>query len=246
MVSSVLGRSAAVAYGQWSWAAFLAVALSLVVLVLLVPGLARRRGLARAGARVYFRLAGIRFEVRGLERLPPGPCVVVANHASYLDGVVMTAALPPRFAFIIKKEMSRVPLAGLLLRRLGSEFVDRFNRHQGGVDARRVLKSALAGESLAAFPEGTFTEAIGVHRFHVGAFVAAARAGLPVVPAVIEGARAVLPCYVWLPRRGPVAVEVLAPLPAPAASGERGAATELKDAARRAILARLGEPDLAD
>ncbi|MBS0396000.1 MAG: 1-acyl-sn-glycerol-3-phosphate acyltransferase, partial [Proteobacteria bacterium] len=174
-------RLGQVAYGLWCWLVFLAVAVTLVVLVLVVPGLGRRRALARAGGHVFFALAGIRFRVAGLEHLPPGPCVVVANHASYVDGVVMQAALPPRFAFVIKKEMAAVPLAGLLLRRLGSEFVDRFNRHQGGVDARRVLKTALAGESLAAFPEGTFTEQVGMHRFHVGAFVAAARAGLPVV-----------------------------------------------------------------
>ena len=47
------------------------------------------------------------------QHLPAGPCVVVANHASYLDGVVLKAALPARFSFVIKKEVARVPLAGL-------------------------------------------------------------------------------------------------------------------------------------
>lgn len=233
-----------VGYGLWCWAVFTAIALVVLVLGVPAPGVSLRRRMARGGARLFFALAGIRFTVRGLERLPADACVVVANHTSYVDGVVLQAALPPRFAFIIKKEMVRVPLAGLLLRRLGSEFVDRFNRHQGGVDARRVLKTALAGESLAAFPEGTFTDAVGLHRFHVGAFVAAARAGLPVVPAAIFGARAVLPGSAWLPRRGPIEVELLAPLAAPPASAERVAAMRLKDAAREALLARLGEPDL--
>jgi 1-acyl-sn-glycerol-3-phosphate acyltransferase len=231
-------------YGLWCWAAFVAIALVVLVVGVPTPTVLLRRRMARGGARLFLALAGIRFTVRGLERLPAEACVVVANHASYIDGVVMQAALPPRFAFIVKKEMVRVPLAGLLLRRLGSEFVDRFNRHQGGVDARRVLKTALSGESLAAFPEGTFTDAVGVHRFHVGAFVAAARAGLPVVPAAIFGARAVLPCNAWLPRRGPIEVEILAPLAAPPANAERVTAMRLKDAARQAVLARLGEPDL--
>jgi 1-acyl-sn-glycerol-3-phosphate acyltransferase len=231
-------------YGLWCWAAFVAIALVVLVVGVPTPTVLLRRRMARGGARLFLALAGIRFTVRGLERLPAEACVVVANHASYIDGVVMQAALPPRFAFIVKKEMVRVPLAGLLLRRLGSEFVDRFNRHQGGVDARRMLKTALSGESLAAFPEGTFTDAVGVHRFHVGAFVAAARAGLPVVPAAIFGARAVLPCNAWLPRRGPIEVQILAPLAAPPASAERVTAMRLKDAARQAVLARLGEPDL--
>ena len=231
-------------YGLWCWVAFVAIALVLLAIGLPTPGVALRRRMARRGARLFFALAGVRFRVRGLERLPADACVVVANHASYVDGVVLQAALPPRFAFVIKKEMVRVPLAGLLLRRLGSEFVDRYNRHQGGVDARRVLKTALAGESLAVFPEGTFTAAVGVHRFHVGAFVAAARSGLPVVPAAIFGAREMLPCDAWLPRRGPIEVEILAPLAAPPASTERVTALRLKEAARQAILARLGEPDL--
>ena len=93
---------------------------------------------------------------------PPGQCVVVANHASYLDGVVMAAALPPRFGFVIKREMNDVPVAGLLLRRIGSEFVDRFNRHKGGTDARRVLRTAASGHSLVFFPEGTFTPEVGL------------------------------------------------------------------------------------
>jgi 1-acyl-sn-glycerol-3-phosphate acyltransferase len=231
-------------YGLWCWLALAAVALLALLLGMPAPSLTLRRRIARRGARLFFALAGMRFTVRGLEHLPPGPCVVVANHSSYIDGIIMQAALPPRFAFIIKKEMSRVPLAGLLLRRLGSEFVDRYNRHQGGIDARRVLKTALGGESLAAFPEGTFTSQVGVHRFHVGAFVAAARAGLPVVPAAIFGARAVLPCDAWLPRRGPIVVEILAPLAAPTASAERVASMNLKEAARAALLACLGEPDL--
>ncbi len=100
--------------------------------------------------------------MRNLERIPGGQCVVVANHASYLDGLVFTAALPPRFGFVIKREMESVPLAGALLRRLGSEFVERFNRHRGGADARRVLRTAVSGNSLVFFPEGTFDERPGL------------------------------------------------------------------------------------
>ena len=94
--------------------------------------------------------------VKDAHHLPTGPCVIVANHASYLDGLVLKAALPARFCFVIKKEVTRVPIAGLLLRRIGSEFVDRFNRHAGGMDARRLIKAADAGQALAFFPEGTF------------------------------------------------------------------------------------------
>jgi 1-acyl-sn-glycerol-3-phosphate acyltransferase len=230
-------------YGTWCWLAFVPLALGTLALALVAPTLPLRRGIARGGARAFFALAGLRLRVAGLERLPPGPCVVVANHASYLDGVAMQAALPPRFAFVIKKEMSRVPLAGLLLRRLGSEFVDRFNRQAGAADARRVVRTAGSGQAIGFFPEGTFVPAPGLGRFHAGAFVAADRAGVPVVPVVIRGTRAILPAERALCRPGEIEIEVLEPLSPGAEGADR--ARRLLAASRRAMLARLGEPDLA-
>ena len=230
-------------YGVYCWSVFVPLALLALVVALPVPGMGLRRRIVRRGARLFFVLAGLRVRVRGLERLPAGPCVVVANHASYLDGVLMQAVLPPRFAFVIKREVVRWPIVNLLLRHIGSEFVERFDRHRGGVDARRLMRTADSGGSLAFFPEGTFSERVGLGRFHAGAFVAAARAAVPVVPVVIRGARAVLPPAGILPRRGVLEVELLAVLPA-AAAGEAQAAVRLRNAARAAILAGLGEPDL--
>src|SRR5687768_1648082 len=181
------------AYGIYAALLFLVVALVGLAGALLLPTLRSRRGTARIAARSFFLLAGMPLRLRGLENLPPGQCVVVANHASYLDGVVMTAALPPRFGFVIKREMNEVPAAGLLLRRIGSEFVERFNRHKGATDARRVLRTAASGHSLVFFPEGTFKPEVGLGKFHTGAFAIAARAGCPVVPAVILGTRRNMP-----------------------------------------------------
>jgi 1-acyl-sn-glycerol-3-phosphate acyltransferase len=230
-------------YGVWCCVAFLLLALLALALALGAPTLRLRRAIARGAARLYFAIAGIPVAVRGLEHLPDGPCVVVANHASYLDGVVMQAALPPRFAFVIKKEMVRVPLASLLLRRLGSEFVDRFNRHAGASDTRRVLRRAVSGQALGFFPEGTFTPRAGLAKFHAGAFVTAVRAGMPVVPVVLRGTRAILPAERLLPVPGRIEVELLPPLPVPAPT-ETDRAERLRTAARSAILAKLGEPDL--
>lgn len=230
-------------FGLWCWAVFVAVAVVALVLGLAAPALSHRRHVARAAARAFFRATGIRLVVRGLEHLPAETCVVVANHASYLDGVIMQAALPPRFAFVIKREMTRVPLAHLLLRRLGSEFVERADRHRGGVDARRVLRRAATGQALAFFPEGTFQAERGLLRFHSGAFVAAHRNQVPLVPAVIRGAREVLPATRALPRHGRIEVEILAPIDSPPAD-DHGGASFLRHAARTAILARLDEPDL--
>jgi 1-acyl-sn-glycerol-3-phosphate acyltransferase len=231
-------------YGLYVWLAFLLIGLCTTVLLLFVPGLQRRRRLTRAASRATLRAAGMPLVVKSLANLPQGQCVVVANHASYLDGLVMTAALPPRFAFVIKREMSRMPLAGLLLRRIGSLFVERFNRHRGANDARRIMRTAVNGQSLVFFPEGTFSLQPGLLKFHTGAFVTAARAGCPVVPAVVRGTRQALPPRGRLPQRARIEVEFLPPLQMVADSGEN-ATIELRNLARQAILTELGEPDLS-
>ena len=231
------------AYSAYALAVLLALGLPTLVVLLVLPGLARRRALARLAARTFLRMVGIKLEVRHLGRLPNAQCILVSNHASYLDGLVYTAALPPRFGFVIKREMRRVPLAGLLLRRIGSEFVERFNRHKSGADARRLLRAAKNGDSLAFFPEGTFAPTRGLLKFHTGAFVVAARSGCAVVPATIRGTRDALPAGSILLHPGRLIIEVLPPLAAPNSSLE-SAAQELRERARAVILANLGEPDL--
>jgi 1-acyl-sn-glycerol-3-phosphate acyltransferase len=230
-------------YGIYAVALFLALGLCTLLLALVVPGVQRRRSVAHAMSRIFFALAGMPLTVKGTERLPAGQCVVVSNHASYLDGVAFTAALPPQFAFVIKREMNGVPLAGLLLRRLGSHFVERFNRARGAADTRRVLRDAINGNSLVFFPEGTFTRTPGVLKFHTGAFTTALRAGCPIVPATVRGSRFALSPNGGLPRPGRIEVRILPPVTLEAGTTE-DAALQLRDRARAAIVSELGEPDL--
>jgi len=227
-----LRTAAQAAYLAYCLVTFTALGLICLTVNLFLPSLRRRRLVAGVVSRVFLRLAGIPFEVVGVERLPQGPCVVVANHASYIDGLVAAAALPPDFAFVIKKEMVRVPLAGLLLRRLGSQFVERFDRHKGGVDARRVVRLAATGQSLVFFPEGTFSEIREVGKFLGGAFTTAARSEIPVVAMAIHGTRAVLPPGgAWIHRR-PIRVEILEVL----------SANDARQRSRELIARAVGEP----
>jgi 1-acyl-sn-glycerol-3-phosphate acyltransferase len=234
-----------VIYGIYALLLFLAVSLTALLGVLLLPTLRLRRGAARAAARTFFMGAGMPLRLRGLEHLPDGQCVVVANHASYLDGVVMAAALPPRFGFVVKREMNGVPMAGLLLRRIGSEFVERHNRHKGAADTRRVLRTAANGHSLVFFPEGTFTSEVGLGKFHTGAFAIAARAACAVIPTVILGTRRNLPATRVFPRPGPIEVRFGVPLAPVIPADGLDPALVLRDRSRAAILAQLGEPDLS-
>ncbi len=231
-------------YAAWTGGVFMVLALTALLLILPLPGLTARRSVVRCAARLFLMLVGMRLTVHNAGRLGEQACVVVANHSSYLDGIVLYAALPPRFGFVIKREMSRVPLANLLLRRIGAHYVDRGQGQKGARDTRKLLKRASKGRSLAFFPEGTFQPQPGLMRFRPGAFLVAARARFPILPVVIRGTRSALPPDTVQPWPGRIDVSLLEPVPAPE-STEPDAVNAALQRARQAILAHSGEPDLA-
>src|SRR5690606_2937513 len=140
-------------------------------------------------------------------------------------------------------EILTVPLVALLLRRLGSQFVERFDPKASHGDASRLLRSARNGSALGIFPEGTFTAAPGIRPFRLGAFLAAVRGELPLVPAGIRGSRHCLPAGTWRPLPGPIEVH-LGPL-LRASGSDRTAVRDLMDNARQQIAGLANEP-LAD
>ncbi len=239
----LLVRGANRIYGAWVWAIFALVVLLLGPLAVGHPSLAGRRRVARLGVRITTALTGYGPRLEGRENLPEGPCLVVANHASYLDGILLTGVLPPRFAYVIKDEMADVPLAGLLLRRLGALFVDRHNPQGSSRDARRILKLIRKGHSVVFFPEGGFGPAPGLLPFKLGAFMMAARFNLPVVPISIQGSRRAMPAGSWWPRPTRLRVHIHPPIRA--LGNDRAAVQTLVAQARTAIISRLDEPDLS-
>jgi len=111
----------------------------------------------------------------------PAPCLVVANHISWLDIFLVHAALPA--TFIAKSEIRSWPLAGLLVQASGTIFVERGNRHA----VRSLMKEAMvrleSGERVIFFPEGTTSRGETVLKFHTSLFgLAEQRPGLVVVP----------------------------------------------------------------
>jgi len=229
-------------YAPYAWLSFVVCLSCAFSAAAVLPGLDRRRRWVSRFARAFFRVAGIRTEVRGRENLPDGHSVVVANHASYLDGVILQAFLPPRFSYVIKSEMQKVPLGGFMLRRIGSRFVERFAASASARDARGLLRAASSGEALGFFPEGTFRAEPGLDRFMPGAFRTAIKSNLPLVPVVIQGSRHILPAGTLLAAPGSLTVDILAPL-VPGGDEFRHH-RDLAGAARERMLGTLPEPDL--
>ena len=231
-------------WGLYAWVIFLICVIASLIVVTFVPGLRARRIFTTWAARAVFAGSFVPVEVRGLENLPPGHTVVVANHASYVDGPLLKGYLPERFSFVIKGEMRDIPVVHFLLRRAGSRFVERFTAAGSARDARQIVKAAQGGQSLGFFPEGTFLEEVGVGRFRPGAFVAAIKGGMPVVPIAISGTRHMMPSGAALPRPARLRIDIL-----PAIETDDPAFDDSKtlaETARQRILAVVDEPDLLE
>jgi 1-acyl-sn-glycerol-3-phosphate acyltransferase len=230
-------------FALYLWVLFVAAAFcGTMVLLLLRPRAGRRW--AHTVARGFVAMSGIPMRVSGAERFANAmPAVIVANHSSYCDFILLSAVAPAEAAFVAKREFATHWLAGPLLRRLGVHFVERAQALQAVDDAREFANSVASGESAIVFPEGTFTRTPGLRAFHTGAFVAAAQAARPVVPVTLRGTRSVLRDGSWLPRRQPL--EVLVHEPLRPQGGDWAAAIQLQREARRVILEHCGEPDAA-
>jgi 1-acyl-sn-glycerol-3-phosphate acyltransferase len=233
------------AFAVWWWAVLCALAALAWALTLILPEREQRHKAVHYAARAFLLLTGARLKVEnetGAE--PPASRVAfVANHSSYLDGVALCAAIPGPLSFVAKAELAEQLVAGPFLRRLGTLFARRFDPKAGVEDAEAQVRAACSGERVVSMPEGTLTRMPGLLPFHLGPFVMAATAGIPVIPVTITGTRSVLRGEQWFPRLGRVSVHIGAPI-VPEGTGFE-AAVRLRDAARAAILARCGEPDLA-
>ena len=239
-------------YAAYVWTLFAVLGVTTWLLVMLAPRLSWRWRIIHFFSRFLARASGTRIELNGMENLPPATeaCVYVSNHASYLDSYVMLATMPRGFSFVAKIELRNKLSVRILLDRLQAEYVERYDREKGLIDAQRIARAAQRQQSLFFFPEGTFTRAPGLQKFYMGAFVTAAQANIPVVPIAIRGTRSMLRSGSWFPRRGRITVnigEVIEPaqFPETVQSDTWHLALALRDKARQYILRHCGEPDLS-
>jgi len=200
--------------------------------------------ISHAIARVFVRLSWIRFDVQGLENMPlDTPCVLVANHASYLDGILLMAVLSKPFSFVAKRELGSNLIAHVYLKRIDARFVERFRFEDSMDGMRQLLQAVRGGRSLIFFPEGTFYPSAGLLPFRMGAFVTAAQACVPVVAVAIRGSRSVLRDKTWLPRYGAISLTISPPM-TPKGT-DWASALIVRDTARTEILRHCGEHDAA-
>ncbi len=189
-----------------------------------------------------------RLEIEGTERRPRGSFVVVANHESILDIFLLTR-LPWEMKWVAKLSLFKAPLVGQYLRLRGDVPVDRSSKESGSAAMQKVDRYLERKMPVMFFPEGTRSTTDQLRPFKLGAFVSAIRAGCPILPVAVHGARGGMPKgSPWI-RRTVARARVLSPIPtaglqiADAAALAEQARAQILEA--RDALARLDVPTSA-
>jgi 1-acyl-sn-glycerol-3-phosphate acyltransferase len=225
-------RHGSLLFSLWVLTILSAALPSLWILLHLSRSRSQADGLVRAYARGVLLLSGCRLEVVGLGHLvQAGRAVIVANHSSALDSVVLLASLPGPYRFVVNHLAATRPLIGLAIRKCGHLVVDRTSLRSKAACGRAMFDMLESKVSLVIFPEGTRSDAA-LLPFKTGAFRVAATARAPVIPVAVSGTREILPRQFRLLHRGSIQVRILPSIAPPV--GEDAAAA-LRDAAWSAI-----------
>jgi 1-acyl-sn-glycerol-3-phosphate acyltransferase len=190
------------------------------------------------GAFAGVRLAGVRVAVAGREQLDPGLAYIyMSNHVSNLDPPIQIPLIPRRTSVMVKKELFKVPILGLAMRRAALVPVDRGNR-DAGIDAVRAAKSVIGqGISMMIYIEGKRSFDGKLLPFKKGPFYLAMECGVPVVPMTIIGTHDAMPKGRFAIKPGQVHVIFHAPIE----PKDFGTRDELMEKVRRVIERGLPE-----
>jgi putative phosphoserine phosphatase/1-acylglycerol-3-phosphate O-acyltransferase len=164
-------------------------------------------------ARNTLRIAGVRVRVTGAENAKsPRPAVFLFNHQSQFDIIIVPEVLGGGVTAIGKKELTKNPVFGPLMRFVGVTFIDRTNSALARAALRPVVETLRGGLSVAVAPEGTRSYTPEVGPFKKGAFHIAMQAGVPVIPVVIRNAGEICRRNAMVARPGTVDVAILDPI----------------------------------
>ena len=154
----------------------------------------------------------MRTVVHGAEHIASARGVVYAmNHVSWFD-IFAIASVLPRYTFVAKAELRRIPIFGWGAEACGVVFLERENRTSAFEAYGSVAATVADGLSVVVCPEGSRGDSYALRPFKKGPFVLAIAAGAPVVPVAVYGSREVMPKGSWRVRRGVVHLHFLAPV----------------------------------
>ncbi len=169
--------------------------------------------LAVLWAKANSRVLGMGVDIEGLEHLQSDKSyVVVANHWSQLDILLIYGYLPVELKWVMKQELRRVPILGAACAAMGHIIIDRSNTAQAIASIERASKRLVNGMCVVFFPEGTRAPPGEVRHFKKGAFKLAIDLGLPVLPLTLHGTDQMLPTGTLNWRPGSTTLEIHPPI----------------------------------
>jgi 1-acyl-sn-glycerol-3-phosphate acyltransferase len=189
------------------------------------------------GVMFFVRAVGVRVRVLGLERIPPGVCLFVANHTSSADAPAVVGAIPRRVALILKQSLFKFPIVGQAFSSAHFVPVNRGAHDSAVASVEKATEILRAGQSFLIYPEGTRSPDGRLQRFKKGAVVMAINAGVPIVPMVCSGAHRIMEKRSLVIHPGEIVVEFLDPIESAGYSIEQR--DVLNEKIRAAMAARL-------
>jgi 1-acyl-sn-glycerol-3-phosphate acyltransferase len=154
-------------------------------------------------------IMGIRWQVRGLDNLPPGPALIAPKHQSMMDTIVPFLFLKPLPAFVLKQELLNMPVFGWYCRRAGMIAIDRDGHMKALKQMVAEAREQVAlGRSIIIFPEGTRQEPGSPPDYKPGVAAIYGLIDLPCVPVALDTAR-VWPAHGIAKRPGTATFEIL-------------------------------------
>lgn len=164
-------------------------------------------------ARSLLRAGGVKVVLHDEQRASPDtPHIFVSNHVSWFDVLALAAELP-RYNFVAKAELFRVPVFGRGAKAVGTIPIERENRKAAFAAYEEAAGRIRTGDSVVVFPEGTRGTSYALRPFKKGPFVLAIASQAPVVPTLVHGTIEVLPRGSFWARAGTVHVHFLEPVP---------------------------------
>lgn len=190
---------------------------------------------ARTWTRLLVRAAGVEIVVHGAGQLARREARVFAsNHVSWYDVFVLATVLP-RYKFVAKAELFRIPVFGPAARAVGTVPIERENRKAAFGAYEEAARHISHGSSVVVFPEGTRGREYRLRPFKKGPFVLAVAAQAPVIPTLVHGTLAVFPRDSWRVRPGRVEVHFLEPV------STAGLTYEDRDRVARTVWTRMAD-----
>jgi len=163
----------------------------------------------------------VRVRIEGLQNIPPGVCLFVANHTSSADAPAVVGAIPRRIAVLLKQSLFKWPIVGQAFRLAHFIPVDRKARDSAISSVEKAAAAMRAGQSFLIYPEGTRSPDGRLQQFKKGAVVLAIKAGVPIVPVLCSGAQRVMAKRSMVIHPGEILVEFLEPIDASKYSWEK-------------------------